>query len=412
VHNKHTVKELIMMKRLGRLHEQVFEQLHENIVHFGCKWIRSQEKKILGHKIRAVKPEIDFSEPSLYLPINPSFHNNFLPSPENGHVTPEYIQTPALQRDAPNVNGKLTFFHWQINQEANRMAGTDPEVLNMQDEDGDTILHIAVAQGKRALAYVLAAKMAINGSLDIKEHNNQTALQVAAATNQHLIVQDLLAHGAQINTRDSWGRSPLHVCAEKGHLLSLQVITISISVINVTCPCLGLTPLQAAVLSHNNIVKEVRCLENPCSFIMTELIHRKQLYMECIRTLMLMGARCGTKDLKSGRTSLHMASEEANIELLHFFLDQPLALALVNVETFNGNTALHIVSSLQNHEAQVDAVKLLLRRGANPSAKNIENEQPAHLVPEGPTGEKYILKVKSISMRFGTQGQSFSKLRK
>ncbi|XP_029929948.1 NF-kappa-B inhibitor zeta-like [Myripristis murdjan] len=112
--------------------------------------------------------------------------------------------------------------------------------------------------------------------------------------------------------------------------------------------------------------------------------------MECIRTLMLMGARCGTKDLKSGRTSLHMASEEANIELLHFFLDQPLALALVNVETFNGNTALHIVSSLQNHEAQVDAVKLLLRRGANPSAKNIENEQPAHLVPEGPTGEKVL----------------------
>lgn len=52
---------------------------------------------------------------------------------------------------------------------------------------------------------------------------SQTALQIAAATNQHLIVHDLLEHGAQINTRDLWGRSPLHVCAEKGHLLSLQV---------------------------------------------------------------------------------------------------------------------------------------------------------------------------------------------
>lgn len=51
----------------------------------------------------------------------------------------------------------------------------------------------------------------------------QTALQIAAAANQHLIVQDLLGHGAQINTRDLWGRSPLHVCAEKGHFLSLQV---------------------------------------------------------------------------------------------------------------------------------------------------------------------------------------------
>lgn len=53
--------------------------------------------------------------------------------------------------------------------------------------------------------------------------NTQTALQIAAATNQHFIVHDLLVHGAQINTRDLWGRSPLHVCAEKGHYHSLQV---------------------------------------------------------------------------------------------------------------------------------------------------------------------------------------------
>lgn len=53
----------------------------------------------------------------------------------------------------------------------------------------------------------------------------QTALQIAVATNNHLIVGDLLTHGANINTRDLWGRSPLHVCAQKGHVLSLQVRT-------------------------------------------------------------------------------------------------------------------------------------------------------------------------------------------
>lgn len=107
-----------------------------------------------------------------------------------------------------------------------------------------------MAQSRRALAYVLAGKMAVCGTLDIKEHNGQvtnhltrlltaniyslkhvlictictqTALQIAVATNQHLIVHDLLVHGAQINILDFWGRSPLHVCAEKGHFLSLQV---------------------------------------------------------------------------------------------------------------------------------------------------------------------------------------------
>lgn len=57
-------------------------------------------------------------------------------------------------------------------------------------------------------------------------------------------------------------------------------------------------------------------------------------------------------------------------------------------QTFSGNTALHIVSSLQNHKTQVESVKLLMRKGADPGARNIENELPSQLVHEGPIGEK------------------------
>lgn len=51
----------------------------------------------------------------------------------------------------------------------------------------------------------------------------QSAFQVSVAANQHLIAQDLLSLGAQVNTTDCWGRTPVHVCAEKGHTLILQV---------------------------------------------------------------------------------------------------------------------------------------------------------------------------------------------
>lgn len=54
----------------------------------------------------------------------------------------------------------------------------------------------------------------------------QSALQLSVAANQHLITQDLLCLGAQLNTTDSWGRSPFHVCAEKGHSQTLKVSTI------------------------------------------------------------------------------------------------------------------------------------------------------------------------------------------
>ena len=46
-------------------------------------------------------------------------------------------------------------------------------------------LHIAVAQGRRALAYVLAAKMATCGSLDLKEHNGQVQTLNVVNLNEH-----------------------------------------------------------------------------------------------------------------------------------------------------------------------------------------------------------------------------------
>ncbi|XP_034406686.1 NF-kappa-B inhibitor zeta [Cyclopterus lumpus] len=294
----------------------------------------------------------------------------------------------------------MTLFHWQIQRELQRLDGVSPEMLNTQDVDGDTFLHIAVAQERRALAYALATTMSGWGSLDTKERNGQTALQVAAAADQQFIVHDLLTLGAQVNTRDHWGRSPLHLCAEKGHWLSLQSIwrTVAVSGQPVDIEMFnydGLTPLHAAVLSHNAAVRARRGL---CLYEARELLQKAQMYVECIKTLLLMGASCGTKDLKSGRTCLHMASEEANVELFNVFLAQPSSLSVVNLQTFSGNTALHIVSSLQNLDTQVEAAWLLMSRGADPGSRNLEKELPSLLAPEGPVGEQVrkILKGKYL----------------
>lgn len=57
----------------------------------------------------------------------------------------------------------------------------------------------------------------------------------------------------------------------------------------------GFTPLHAAVRSHNAVVKEMRTFKNPCSFVAAELAQRGQMYIECIKTLLFMGASYGTK---------------------------------------------------------------------------------------------------------------------
>ncbi|XP_077096557.1 NF-kappa-B inhibitor zeta isoform X2 [Siphateles boraxobius] len=294
----------------------------------------------------------------------------------------------------------VSFFQWQIQQEEQKLAALSPVELSTRDGDGDTFLHIAVAQGRRALAYVLARKMAAIDMLDMKEHNQQSAFQVSVAADQHLIAQDLLSLGAEINTLDCWGRSPLHVCAEKGHASTLQAIqrsvqtsgrVLDVEVVNYN----GLTPLHVAVLSHNAAVQEQCVSQSPA------LQQKRKMLSECIGTLMLMGASLEAKDRKSGRSAVHMAAEEANVELLRLFLDQPNYFSVINAKAFSGNTALHMASALQGRQAQVEAVRLLMRRGADPSAKNLENEQPAQLVPEGPLGEQVrrILKGKGVQSR-------------
>ncbi|XP_012635113.1 NF-kappa-B inhibitor zeta isoform X2 [Microcebus murinus] len=299
-----------------------------------------------------------------------------------------------------------SFFQWQVEQEESKLANISQDQFLSKDADGDTFLHIAVAQGRRALSYVLARKMNALHMLDIKEHNGQSAFQVAVAANQHLIVQDLVNLGAQVNTTDCWGRTPLHVCAEKGHSQVLQAIQkgamrsnqfVDLEATNYD----GLTPLHCAVMAHNAVVHELQRNQQPHSPEVQELLLKNKSLVDTIKCLIQMGATAEAKDRKSGRTALHLAAEEANLELIRLFLELPSCLSFVNAKAYNGNTALHVAASLQYRVTQLDAVRLLMRKGADPSTRNLENEQPVHLVPDGPVGEQIrrILKGKSVQQR-------------
>uniref|UniRef100_A0A8C2MM46 NF-kappa-B inhibitor zeta n=1 Tax=Cricetulus griseus TaxID=10029 RepID=A0A8C2MM46_CRIGR len=299
-----------------------------------------------------------------------------------------------------------SFFQWQVEQEESKLANISQDQFLYKDSDGDTFLHIAVAQGRRALSYVLARKMNAFHMLDVKEHNGQSAFQVAVAANQHLIVQDLVNLGAQVNTTDCWGRTPLHVCAEKGHSQVLQAIQkgavrsnqfVDLEATNYD----GLTPLHCAVLAHNAVVHELQRNQQPHSPEVQDLLLKNKSLVDTIKCLIQMGAAVEAKDRKSGRTALHLAAEEANLELIRLFLELPSCLSFVNAKAYNGNTALHVAASLQYRVTQLDAVRLLMRKGADPSTRNLENEQPVHLVPDGPVGEQIrrILKGKSIQQR-------------
>lgn len=123
-------------------------------------------------------------------------------------------------------------------------------------------------------------------------------------------------------------------------------------------PVSGLTALHMAVLTHNAVVQDLSRVSAPQSPQTAALMQKRKLLGECINTLLLLGASYGTKvsfyflgllsfkspsftgpshfrffqDRKSGRTALHMAAEEANVELLRLFLDQPDSLSVINAK--------------------------------------------------------------------------------
>ncbi|XP_074073331.1 NF-kappa-B inhibitor delta [Macrotis lagotis] len=254
--------------------------------------------------------------------------------------------------------------------------------LLTQDEEGDTLLHLFAAQGLRWSAYAVAEVLQGCGQLDIREHQGKTPLLVAATANQPLIVQDLLTLGADPNATDHRGRTILHLAATYGLPGVLTAVFNSgIQVDMETRDFEGLTPLHAAVLSLNEATQQPACGPR----IMTALARDR---LACVQMLIQMGADHTSQEFKSNKTILHLAVQGGNLSLVQMLLDLPNGdpRAFVNMKA-HGNTALHMAAALPPGFPQEPIIRGLLAAGADPALRNLENEQPAHLLGPGPASE-------------------------
>ncbi|NXE42267.1 IKBZ inhibitor, partial [Ptilorrhoa leucosticta] len=154
----------------------------------------------------------------------------------------------------------LSFFQFQLHREESLLRNIPAENLLAPDENGNRLLHKAVAQGRRALTFALAQRFASLNKIDEKDAEKRTALHLAAEKNQHLMVSDLISLGANVNEQDSSGKTPLHLCAENGYLRVLEVLKNCKDngvCVEVDLPDhYGLTPLHCAALAHSVLVAE------------------------------------------------------------------------------------------------------------------------------------------------------------
>ncbi|KAK1795106.1 hypothetical protein P4O66_010278 [Electrophorus voltai] len=228
-----------------------------------------------------------------------------------------------------------------------------------QDEDGDTALHIAVAQEKEAVVHWLIHILhRARKDLDVYNNLRQTPLHLAVITHQPGIVASLLQGGADPGALDRNGQTTLHLCCEHNQGTCLSIILCHLS----RSPCChsglldsrnyeGLTPLHLAVQDRNKKLAKM-LLDN--------------------------GADINAVDIKSGRSPLVHAVEINCMDMVKFLIEIGMSLSLplsqngcnVNSQSYSGNTALHMACG----RGEVEVVRVLLKNGADSSLKNYHND--------------------------------------
>ncbi|XP_042738542.1 NF-kappa-B inhibitor zeta-like isoform X1 [Lagopus leucura] len=213
----------------------------------------------------------------------------------------------------------ISFFQFQLHREEILLRNIPTDKLLAPDENGNRLLHKAVAQGRRALTYALARRFASLNKIDEKDAEKRTALHLAAEKNQHLMVGDLISLGANVNEQDGRGKTPLHLCAENGYLRVLEVLKnckdsgVCVAV-NLADHC-GLTPLHCAALAHTILATESQKTDGD-SDMGRFLKLRKDQILEGINCLLHMGGKPELQVLRSCQTTASCLKIEENTELM------------------------------------------------------------------------------------------------
>lgn len=201
-----------------------------------------------------------------------------------------------------------------------------------QDDDGDTILHLAV------VGCTLEKVRDLIKICDLDAINNmmQTPLHVATMANRPEMIELLLNSGAKFDAHDRRGNTPLHLSCQKGYR-------------DITAIILNFITHQPTEQNNQQIL--IRHLELT-NFDGLTCLHLAALHdrREIIELLVNnFDANINCQDSRSGDTILHKAIIGFNVELVGFILSLNKHC---NQSDFSGRKPLDTIKLLQ--ESSID----------------------------------------------------------
>ncbi|XP_059802191.1 nuclear factor NF-kappa-B p100 subunit [Hypanus sabinus] len=235
---------------------------------------------------------------------------------------------------------------YAITADVRMLLAVQRHLTAIQDENGDTSLHLAVIHQQPLVAQQLLqviVSIPWQNIINVPNHLRQTPLHLGVITQQYKMVELLLTAGADAAILDRHGNSILHLALHRKdkQMVQLLVQQLKPQVLNklIKLPdCDGLYPVHLAV---------------------------KALDENMVDLLLSNGAELNVAEQKSGRSPLHLAVEIRSLKMVGHLVHAGVE---VDRPTFQGNTALHLAAGYSFPELTA----MLLGAGADRSAENYE----------------------------------------
>lgn len=206
-------------------------------------------------------------------------------------------------------------------------------VLEQQDSDGDTLLHIAIICLDKSACVIVQIIGDLGGSLNIQNNLLQTPLHLAVITRQENVVRKLLLAGASRSCRDNELQTPMHIACKKGNYAMLETLLHHGSWSDVISGLIF--PMHP--LNMPNADGE-RCLH----------LAVKANDVAMAGLLVSNGADVNMPDRKSGQTPLHVAANLGLVEMVNYLVSVPDID--INQRNYNDETAIDVAYSRDRFE--------------------------------------------------------------
>ncbi|XP_068831829.1 nuclear factor NF-kappa-B p105 subunit isoform X1 [Capricornis sumatraensis] len=247
----------------------------------------------------------------------------------------------AMQLAKQHANA---LFDYAVTGDVKMLLAVQRHLTAVQDENGDSVLHLAIIHLHNQLVRDLlevTSGLISDEIINMRNDLYQTPLHLAVITRQEAVVEDLLRAGADLSLLDRLGNSVLHLAAKEGHDKILGIL-----------------------LKHK---KAAQLIDHPNGEGLNAIhVAMMSNSLPCLLLLMAAGADVNAQERKSGRTALHLAVEHDNISLAGCLLLE--GDAHVDSTTYDGTTPLHIAAG----RGSTRLAALLKAAGADPLVENFE----------------------------------------